>query len=199
MTAGVLTDRLGRMDAPESDEALMCRYRDGDAAAFEVLYERHRGGLYRFILRQVATAALAEELFQDTWLKVIGARERYAPSARFTTWLYKMARNRVIDHHRRRGVRVADDAGQDNDPDLLAGATSAQPERRVAIDRAMDSVVAGVGALPEPQRTAFLLREEGGMSVAEIAEVTGVNADTAKSRLRYAIAKLREALGEHHD
>lgn len=187
------------MDAPESDEALMCRYRDGDAAAFEMLYARHRGGLFRFILRQVATAALAEELFQDTWLKVVGAREGYEPSARFTAWLYKMARNRVIDHHRRRGIRIAEEAGRDNDPDLLAGATNMQPERRAAIDHAMDSVVAGVGALPEPQRTAFLLREEGGMSVAEIADVTGVNAETAKSRLRYAIARLREALGEHHD
>lgn len=199
MTAGLLQDTLGRMDAPEPDEALMCRYRDGDAAAFEVLYARHRGGLYRFILRQVATAALAEELFQDVWLKVIGARARYAPSARFTTWLYRMARNRVIDHHRRRSVRVADDAGTDNDPDLLAAATSSQPERRAVLDSAMHSIVAGVGALPEVQRTAFLLREEGGLSVAEIAEITGVNVETAKSRLRYAVAKLREALGEHHD
>lgn len=187
------------MDAPESDETLMCRYRDGDAAAFERLYARHRGGLYRFILRQVATAALAEELFQDTWLRVIGARERYAPSARFTAWLYTMARNRVIDHHRRRGVRIADDAGLESDPDRVAAAPSAQPERRAALDSAMDSVVAGVTALPEAQRTAFLLREEGGLSVAEIAEVTGVSAETAKSRLRYAIAKLRDALDDHHD
>ena len=89
------------MDAPESDESLMCRYRDGDAAAFELLYARHRGGLFRFILRQVATAALAEELFQDTWLRVVGARERYAPSARFATWLYKMARNRIMSPWKR--------------------------------------------------------------------------------------------------
>ena len=199
LTAGLLQDTLGRMDAPESDEALMCRYRDGDAAAFEALYARHRGGLYRFILRQVATAALAEELFQDVWLSVIGARESYAPSARFTTWLYRVARNRVIDHHRRRGVRAADDAGSDSDPDLLAGAASAQPERRAAIDGAMRAVIDGVRALPEDQRTAFLLREESGLSVAEIASVTGVNAETAKSRLRYAVAKLRDMLGEDHD
>ncbi|MEL6200404.1 MAG: sigma factor, partial [Pseudomonadota bacterium] len=75
------------MDAPEPDEALMTRYRKGDAAAFDVLYHRHRGGLYRFVLRQVTSKALADELYQDIWMRLIDARDRYEPTARFTTWL----------------------------------------------------------------------------------------------------------------
>ena len=187
------------MDAPESDEALMARYRDGDAAAFDVLYDRHRGGLYRFVLRQVTSKALADELYQDVWMKLIDARDRYVPTARFTTWLYRMARNRVIDHYRRNAVRVADDGRGDTDPDSVAASTSAEPERKAELDGAMASLAAGVAALPEPQRTAFLLREEGGLGLQDIAEVTGVTPETAKSRLRYALAKLRRALEAHHD
>ena len=187
------------MDAPEPDEALMSRYRDGDAGAFETLYTRHRGGLYRFILRQVSTKAVAEELFQDVWLRVIDARVRYEPTARFTTWLYRMARNRLVDHHRRDNVRAAENHGHDTDPELLADAAAVQPERRADIDGAMASLATSVAALPEPQREAFLLRAEGGLGMGEIAEITGVSAETAKSRVRYALAKLRTALGEYHD
>lgn len=187
------------MDAPESDEALMARYRDGDAAAFDVLYHRHRGGLYRFVLRQVSSKALADELYQDVWMKLVDARDRYAPTARFSTWLYRMARNRVIDHYRRSAVRVADDGRGHTDPDSVAGGQSAEPERMAEIDGAMASLATSVAALPEPQRTAFLLREEGGLDLRDIAEVTGVTPETAKSRLRYALAKLRKALEAHHD
>ncbi|MEO1319499.1 MAG: RNA polymerase sigma factor [Pseudomonadota bacterium] len=199
MTATLAAARLGRMDAPEPDEALMTRYRNGDAAAFDVLYHRHRGGLYRFVLRQVTSKALADELYQDIWMKLIDARDRYEPTARFTTWLYRMARNRVIDHYRRSAVRIADDGRGETDPDSVAGGPSSEPERQAELDGAMASLAAGVANLPEPQRTAFLLREEGGLDLHQIAEVTGVMPETAKSRLRYALAKLRKALEAHHD
>lgn len=199
MTATLAAARLGRMDAPEPDEVLMTRYRDGDAAAFETLYARHRGGLFRFILRQVGTRAVAEELFQEIWLKLIDARDRYEATARFTTWLYRMARNRVIDHYRRSAVRVADDTPGDADVSTVPAASTAQPDRRAELDGAMASLAAGLAALPEPQRTAFLLHEEGGLALRDIAEVTGVNPETAKSRLRYAVKKLRAALDGHHD
>ena len=92
------------MDNAAPDEELMNRYRDGDAHAFEVLYTRHKGPLYRYLLRQCGAAALAEELFQDVWMKLIRARERYEARAKFTTYLYHLAHNRLIDHYRHAGL-----------------------------------------------------------------------------------------------
>src|SRR4029079_9056991 len=90
------------MEAPY--EELMIAYRDGDAGAFETLYARHRGALYRFVLRSLKDRSVAEELFQEAWIRVIEARERYAPSAKFTTWLYTIAHNLLVDHWRRKGL-----------------------------------------------------------------------------------------------
>jgi len=188
------------MDAPAADEALMSRYRDGDAGAFEALYQRHRGGLFRFILRQCGEQAVAEELFQDVWMRVIRARSSYQATARFTTWLYQVARNRVIDHYRRRRLRVVDDADTDSDGAAEPAAPACeQPERRAESTQGIDRLLALVMQLPPEQREAFLLREEAGMSIEEIAECTGVAPETAKSRLRYAVKKLRAGLSEHHE
>jgi RNA polymerase sigma-70 factor, ECF subfamily len=179
-----------------SDEALMAAYRDGDAAAFQVLYARHRGGLYRFLLRQCGAAALAEELFQDVWLNVIRARRRYAPQARFATYLYRIAHNRLVDHYRRNARRPLEQAQAHDEGWLqeLPGDTQQQPEirheRRVAVQRLLELLT----RLPEAQREAFVMHEEAGLSVDEIAAATGVNAETAKSRLRYALTKLRSGL-----
>jgi RNA polymerase sigma-70 factor (ECF subfamily) len=190
----------GRMrDAlPVSDEALMIAYRDGDVAAFQALYARHRGGLYRFLLRQCGAAALAEELFQDVWLNVIRARRRYVPQARFATYLYRIAHNRLVDHYRRSMHRSELQTGSD-DEELIA-ALPADPqqqpevwaEHRAAVQRLLELLA----RLPQAQREAFVMHEEGGLSVEEIAAATGVHAETAKSRLRYALAKLRSGLRE---
>jgi RNA polymerase sigma-70 factor (ECF subfamily) len=188
------------MDAPAADEALMCRYRDGDAGAFETLYQRHRGGLFRFILRQCGEQAVAEELFQDVWMRVIKARSNYEVKASFTTWLYQVARNRVIDHYRRRSLRLVDDADTDSGgaAEPLAPACE-QPDRRAEATQGIDRLLALVMQLPPDQREAFLLREEAGMSIEEIADCTGVATETAKSRLRYAVNKLRAGLSEYHE
>jgi RNA polymerase sigma-70 factor (ECF subfamily) len=186
-------------DAAEpSDEALMLAYRAGDGHAFQTLYARHRGGLYRFLLRQCGAAAIAEELFQDVWLNLIRARLRYAPEARFATYLYRIAHNRLIDHYRRTAHRPTlqgDD--EDEDPVANLAADSRQEpdirlQRKAQVERFME-LLAG---LPDAQREAFVMHEEGGLSVEEIARATGVNAETAKSRLRYALAKLRRGLQE---
>lgn len=188
--------RGGAADSVEpEDERLMLRYRDGDRRAFEVLYARHKGPLYRYLRRQCGSAAIAEELFQDVWLNLIRARERYTVKARFTTYLYRLAHNRLIDHYRsRRGLPesfdddcAAPEAIPIDDRDLPEQAA----DRRLQAERLLEHVA----ALPEAQREAFLLREEGGLSLDEIAEVTGVNRETAKSRLRYAVARLRQGLG----
>jgi RNA polymerase sigma-70 factor, ECF subfamily len=181
-----------------SDEALMIAYRDGDGHAFQLLYARHRGGLYRFLLRQCGAAAIAEELFQDVWLNLIRARQRYAPEARFATYLYRIAHNRLIDHFRRASHRPtlqSDDA--DDDPiAALAADRRHQPEVRIESKARMERFMALLTGLPDAQREAFVMHEEAGLSIEEIARATGVNAETAKSRLRYAVAKLRRGLQE---
>jgi RNA polymerase sigma-70 factor (ECF subfamily) len=176
------------MEAP--DEELMLAYRDGDAGAFETLYARHRARLYRFVLRAVKSRQIAEELFQDIWLRAIEARGRYAAQARFTTWLYTIAHNRLVDHWRKRGLTLVALEADD------APAEGADPADEARSREALARFAAALAALPALQREAFLLHEESGLAVAEIAAATGTNAETAKSRLRYAMAKLKAALND---
>src|SRR6266850_8034317 len=172
-----------------ADEQLMLAYRDGDTGAFDTLYTRHRARLYRFVLRSVKSRPVGEELFQEIWLRVIEARARYTPQARFTTWLYTIAHNHLVDHWRKRGLTLVALDGEElpaaNDPDPADAAQAREALARFA---------AALEALPALQREAFLLREESGLSVAEIAAATGSNEEAAKSRLRYAVAKLKAAV-----
>jgi RNA polymerase sigma-70 factor (ECF subfamily) len=174
------------MEAP--DEQLMLAYRDGDAGAFETLYARHRGALYRFVLRSLKDRAVAEELFQEAWIRVIEARNRYAASAKFTTWLYTIAHNLLVDHWRRKGLTLVELSDEHASPD--------NPARQVEARETAARFLQVLEALPHAQREAFLLHEEGGLSVAEIAAATGTNEEAAKSRLRYATAKLKAAIDE---
>jgi RNA polymerase sigma-70 factor (ECF subfamily) len=185
-------------DAESSDEELMLGYRDGDAAAFDVLYARHKGGLYRYLQRQCRNAAAAEELFQDVWMNLIRARASYTVQAKFTTYLYRLAHNRLIDHYRKNS-QAAISSFEDMEGAALEDLAD---ERAQPPDVAHDSrqqalrLLELLAELPEAQREAFLLQQEGGMSVEEIARATGVNRETAKSRLRYAMARLREGMGK---
>ncbi len=176
----------------------MLRYRAGDAAAFEVLYRRHKGPLYRYLLRRCGEPGSAEELFQEVWIKLVGARGRYQARARFKTFLYHMAQNRLIDHFRRRSSGRCPTDHLSDGPTLegLPGADCEQPERRAQAQQQYERLLQLIGELPPPQREAFLLREEAGLELDEIAQVTGVGPETAKSRLRYALQRLREGLGE---
>ena len=183
------------MTQTDPDQQLMLSYQAGDDSAFESLYTRHRGPLYRYLLRHCGEAAIADELFQDVWMKLIHARERYQASARFTTWLYHMAHNRLIDHYRRRTLRPVAGNGDDPDPaESIPDVSGRQPEQRLQQHEQLSRLLELVRQLPDDQREAFLLREEAGLSIGEIAEVTAVAEETAKSRLRYAKAKLRDGL-----
>ncbi len=175
-----------------TDEAIMLAWQSGDAAAFDRLYERHRGGVFRYFLRQCRDRGRAEELHHDVWLKLIKARDSWKPTARFTTWLYTVARNRLIDYWRanaRQRLAALDD-------DAHAAPESYDPLSASASEQHGTRLVAALGALPEAQRDAFLLHVEGGLALADVAKLTGTTQETVKSRLRYAYARLREALGD---
>ncbi len=191
-----LARMTSEMDTSDTDEALMLRYRDGNADAFTVLYNRHKGALYRYFMRQCQVSALAEELFQDVWLGLIHARERYTVQAKFTTYLFRMAHHRLIDYYRRQSrisVTAWDDGAGPTVEELPMDAHQ-EPENQVYARARVARLLDLMQTLPEAQREAFLLREEAGMSLEDIAEVTGVDRETAKSRLRYAIARLRRGL-----
>jgi RNA polymerase sigma-70 factor (ECF subfamily) len=187
---------LAAMDDPAandgsdgSDEALMLAWAGGDVAAFETLYARHRQRLHRYLLRQLRDRALADDVFQDTWQRVIAARHGWKPEAGFSTWLYRIAHNRMNDHWRAGKHRPPAPADADlrtarvEDPDTPERALSAFESRRqlqVALD-----------ALPPEQREVVLLRLEHELGLEDIGVITGVGRETVKSRLRYAMDKLR--------
>lgn len=183
---------------PRTDEGLMLAFKDGDAAAFEVLYGRWRGPLYRYFLRQCRHAGEADELYQDVFMRVIAAAGDYEVAAKFSTWLYRIAHNRLIDHWRKLGREPVEalDAGMDDaDSEIDAPAPEiGTPHRQAESRRLGEALVAAVGELPDVQREAFLLAEEGGLTLEEIGTLTGVGRETVKSRLRYATTRLRNAL-----
>jgi len=183
----------------------MLRYAGGDMEAFQGLYERHRGGLYRYFLRQ-SNQSVAEELFQDVWMRVVQSRKRYRPKAAFSTWLYTLARNRMFDHWRRAGVRPVENAGSgddsenagsgDDSPGITIPDANPGPQRLVDLRDCLEQLLQLVSGLPNVQRQTFLLRHEAGMSLAEIADTMNTGAETAKSRLRYAMDRLRSAIAK---
>jgi RNA polymerase sigma-70 factor (ECF subfamily) len=187
------------VDDSRTDETLMLAWRDGEAAAFEALYARHRSRLLRYLLHQCGRREQADEMFQEIWMSVIRARSGYEVSAKFTTWLYRIARNRLIDGFRARG-RLAefevDVVDADGDPPDYPAPAGGQPERLLERAQLAGRLLAAVEVLPGPQREAFLLATEGGLSVEEIGNATGAGFETAKSRLRYAYARLRSELGD---
>jgi RNA polymerase sigma-70 factor (ECF subfamily) len=173
---------------PTDDAALMVRYQGGDGRAFEALYHRYRAPLYRFIARQLRDRGEADEVFQEVWLAVVKGRERYQPTARFVTFLFAIAHRRIADRARK-AIRRAETAMPDDAPDAGLGPA------RLAEGAALGMALAGaLATLPPEQRTAFLLRAEGDLTVEEIAAITGVPFETAKSRLKYANRALREKL-----
>lgn len=179
---------------PDDDAALMLAYAKGELAAFDALYARHRGTLYRFLLRSARDPRVAEELFQETWSRVVAARARYTPQARFSTWLLQIAHHLLIDSHRRKRPVTGEDAAA-----LIEqwpAPEHEQPDRALSDFERRRRLQMAIEALPDEQRTAVLLRLENDLSVEEIAQVTGVGRETAKSRLRYAMNRLREQLAE---
>lgn len=187
----------------EANETLMLRFRDGDPRAFEMLLGRHQKAIFQFVLRSVGTKAIADELTQETFLRVIKQKDVYEERARFTTWLYTLARNLCIDYSRRFKLRKAKslDAVDDEGNSLLERtASQGLPIDRQAISEELQTKLrAAINSLPDDQREVFLLREEADLSFKEIADIVGISENTVKSRMRYALTKLRSLLEEYED
>jgi RNA polymerase sigma-70 factor, ECF subfamily len=189
--------RTRRVEAVSDDEdaQLMLAYARGEMRAFETLYSRHRGALYRYLTRQARDGEVANDLFQEVWSRVIVNRARYEPRAKFRTFLFTLAHNCFIDHCRRSKARPGGMGIDDADAaDLLPANEDSQPDTLVARAEASARYRAALATLPPEQRDVYLLHEESDLSLEEIARVTGVGVETAKSRLRYAVNKLKTAL-----
>lgn len=180
--------------ADTPDDALMLAWTAGDVAAFELLYARHRGSLYRFLLRQLRDQALADEFFQDVWQRVIAARQGWKPDAAFRTWLFRIAHNRLNDHWR--GLKHRPAAPEDADERAARVPDPSSPEHELSEFEQRRRLQLAIEDLPEEQREVVLLRLEQELSLEEIGDITGVGRETVKSRLRYAMDKLRARLNE---
>jgi RNA polymerase sigma-70 factor (ECF subfamily) len=183
------------MEPLDEDAKLMLRYRDGDATAFSALYSRHKGPLYRYLLRQVRNAGAAADLFQEVWSRLVATRGRYEARAKFATYLFRIAHNCTMDFFRR-DLRLHPAAADDSDAPAAEPEVpeSQRPDVIAEFAEQQSALLAAVSALPQEQREAFLLHEETGLTIEEIARVTDVGVETAKSRLRYAVRKLKKSL-----
>lgn len=190
MTPSMDCLNLAAMGTGRTDEELMLAYAGGDLLAFEQLYQRHRGTVYRFLLRSLRQRADADELFQETWSRAVAARARYRVEAKFTTWLLQIAHNLLVDRYRRERPQASIeeteavfnrlDTPEEEQPDRVLSEFEQRRRLQIALEE-----------LPEEQRVTFLLRMENGLGLEEISEVTGVGRETVKSRLRYALARVR--------
>jgi RNA polymerase sigma-70 factor, ECF subfamily len=184
----------------DEDAQLMLAYARDDMRAFETLYSRHRAALYRYLVRQSRDTEIAHDLFQEVWSRVIVNRARYEPRAKFRTFLFTLAHNCFIDHCRRTKARPAGMGVDDADAaDLLRTDADSAPDMALERDEMSRRYRSALLTLPQEQRDVYLLHEESGLSLEEIARITGVGPETAKSRLRYAVGKLKTALAAAAD
>lgn len=191
---------MAELPLPQSslaDEVLMQAYAGGDASAFEQLYARHGLRLWRYFHRNTGDGALADDLSQDLWFAVVDSAGGYEVRSKFTTWLFTMAHHRLVDHWRRQkpGVSLSADTEESMRlADSLFAASGFEPDAQLDRQLMAQTLLAALAQLPAEQRECFLLQVEADMTVADIAQATGVAEETAKSRLRYARTKLRAAL-----
>ncbi len=191
-----------------TDETLMMQFQGGDRLALAELVRRHKTPVYNFILRQVRSKPTAEDLTQDVFVRVVQSAASFKHEARFTTWVYSIARNLCIDHLRKMSLRrhpsLEQPRGQDEGGTPLGERIadehpSASAERRVMSADIGARVVAAVESLPPEQREVFLLRQMGKVPFKDIAKMTGVPENTVKSRMRYALERLQEALSDYEE
>ena len=187
----------------DTDESLMLRFAAGNLQAFNLLYDRHEMGVWRYVFRSVRVQAVADDLLQDVWFALARQAPHYQPTAKFKTWLFTMAHNRLVDYFRTAKRHISLDSDDDADSEsvalvqTLAANSGFGPLRRLESKEQAQALLDAIEQLPFAQREAFMLQAEAGMDVQDIATTTGVSFETAKSRLRYARSRLRELLQEY--
>jgi RNA polymerase sigma-70 factor (ECF subfamily) len=193
------------------DEVLVVRFQGGDRAAFALLVRRHQSGLYNFALRNLRERTAAEDIVQEAFVRVAQSAADFKADARFSTWVYTIVRNLCIDQIRKNALRrhpsLDDSARRSSDggegPTL--GEQTADPRGRSDIERTVEGgrmkvrILAAIDALPDDQREVYLMREMSNLRFKEIADITGVPENTVKSRMRYALERLQEALAEFEE
>ena len=189
-----------------ADEVLVQHFRAGERNAFDELVRRHHKGLFNFVLRSVRRRDLAEELVQDTWLRIVQNVAGFQQAAKFSTWAYTVARNLCIDHARkavlRRHPSLDQPSGASSEGPLLGDSVKdqgAEPDRAALGRQLQEHLAEAIGALPEDQREVFVLREYSDLPFREIAAIVGAPENTVKSRMRYALERLQEALAEYEE
>ena len=188
-----------------ADEDLMRKFCAGEAHAFQLLYARHEKPLYRYVRRLLgsAEALQADDVFQDTWMKLVDARDSWhaREDASFKTWLYTLAHHRAVDILRKSGREISADEGWEDDAETAwqqwPAATAEQPEQKAFWNKAGQQLLHCLDGLPALQRAAFLLHHEDGLSLDEMTHILQAEFETVKSRLRYALSKLRTCMGAH--
>jgi len=186
------------MNEQLSDEKLMSMYQEGNEEAFNQLFLRHKDPVFRYLNRQCVTS-VAEEIFQDVWLRLIQSKHQFdlQKNNRFAPYLYRIAHNRLMDYFRHNSVKmkvIPDKEPVEEAIEKPSIHEPATPEDYLDSHRKIERLLSIVDLLPEEQRQAFLLKEESGFSVQDIADVMGVSRETAKSRLRYAFQRIREGM-----
>lgn len=191
-----------------SSELLMTDYQRGNNAALAQLIEQHEGPLWNYLRRMTRDESSAEDLLQETFMRVVKNAASWKPDAKFSTWLYTIARNLCIDHARRATHRKAislDGQAQkrDSDPDRrlhdAVPGSDLNSERLAMSQQLKTRIEAALATLPEAQREVFLMREVAALPFAEIAQAVGASEATVKSRMRYALEGLRSALAGLHE
>lgn len=194
--------------SPPTDDELLARFNEGDPSAFEALLTRYRKPLFNFIFRSVRDRTQAEELLQDVFLRVIQRSVEFKGQSKFSTWLYTIARNLCIDHSRKMSFRRhrSLDApmrgkGSEEGPTMMervAGGDIGADREAISKDLS-ERIAAAVEELPDEQREVFLMRQVQALPFKDIAAIVGVPENTVKSRMRYALERLQEALAEYED
>jgi len=178
------------------DEQLMLDYASGNSQAFSHLYARHEQSIYRYAYNGCNTEAQAHELFQEIWLRVIKSRSSFQPLQPFKPWLYRIARNLLIDTYRRQSKSALDNSVDDGgNPETWAN-TPLTPEQIASAAQQNSTLRDALQRLPEAQREAVILKHIAGFEISEIADMQGQGVQAVKSRLRYAMVKLRQNLKE---
>ena len=183
-----------------SDEQLMLAFIESDSKAFEILYARHKDAVYRYFLRSVSNEATSQELYQDLWLKVIHSKNNYQVKAKFTTWMYTLAHNRLVDWYRRNNLEVkAFQQTDEKDVSTNQGEIDWNPENELQTKRLSNDLKNAISKLPNEQRDVFLLHQEANLSLPQIAEMLHTGIEKIKSRYRYSITKLRKSLEKNYE